>query len=75
MTPLTKEDLVVGGTYRTKRYRESPFGGNNDRNIVWMDDHRVQYNSDTVKIGQSYPIVAIEVFLRWAKEKVKVKEK
>jgi len=67
--PLTKEDLQVGGVYRAKRYREW-FHHNNDRRIVWMGDTTVQYNSDTVKIGQHYPRIDIEKFLRWAKEKV-----
>ena len=65
--PLTEKDLKVGRTYRAKRYREW-FNCNNDRNIVWMGNTTVQYNSDTVKIGQHYPRVDIEKFLRWAKE-------
>jgi len=68
--PLTKEDLKVGGVYRAKRYREFPFGGSNDRNILWMDEYEVQYNSDSVKIGRRYPKISIGAFLRWAKEKV-----
>lgn len=67
--PLTKKDLKIGRTYRAKRYRQL-WMGNNDRHIVWMskDRTRVQYNSDTVKIGRRYPIIDIEKFLRWAKE-------
>ena len=66
---LTKEDLKVGRIYRGKRFRQF-FGGNNDRRIVWMSDTKVQYDSDTVKMGRRFPIVDIEVFLRWAKEKI-----
>ena len=68
--PLTKEDLQVGGIYRAKRYREW-LHLNNNRRIVWMGDATVQYDSDTVRIGQHYPRIDIEKFLRWAKEKVK----
>lgn len=73
---LTKEDLKVGSTYRAKRYREimmsfNTLGGNNDRTIVWMSDTKVQYDSDTVRIGRRLPTIGIEVFLRWAKEEIK----
>jgi len=67
---LTKEDLVVGATYRGKRFVEGPFGGNNDRYILWMSDTKVQYDSDTVRDGANYPTVPIEKFLKWAKKRV-----
>jgi len=71
---LTKEDLKVGSTYRAKRYREC-LGKSNDRIIVWMNDRRVQYDSDTVKIGRHFPKIDIEMFLRWAKEEIKEEKK
>ena len=77
---LTKEDLKVGSTYRAKRYKEvmisfNRLGSNNDRIIVWMSDTKVQYDSDTVKMGRRFPIVDIEKFLRWAKEEIKEEKK
>lgn len=70
---LTEADVKVGKTYRAKRFVQG-FSGNNDRYVLWIspDRRKVQYDSDTVRRGRSYPIVGMDVFLRWAKEEVKV---
>ena len=63
---LTKENLKVGKLYRAKRYRKFWYG-NNDRIILWMSDTELQYDSNTIRQGWSYPKTSIEKFLKWAK--------
>ena len=69
---ITEADIVVGGTYRAKRYREYIFGCNNDRCVLWISEDRtkVQYDSSTVKIGQRRPIIPMEKFVKWTKERI-----
>ena len=75
MTELTKDDIKEGHWYRAKRYREGLFGNtNNDRKVIWMSGDKVQYDSDTVKIGQRRPTITIEKFLNWAKRELKEDE-
>jgi len=68
---LTESDIVVGGTYRAKRFREL-FGCTNDRYILWISEDRalVQYDSDTVRNGRHYPKTTMSAFLNWARERV-----
>ena len=65
-TKLTVADLRVDATYKGKR------SGTADRVIVYLNpaSGRVQYDSDSVGMGQQRPMVPIEDFLRWAKEEV-----
>ena len=69
---LRPEDIVVGGLYRAKRFKQGPFGGDNDRVVLWKDQLGVelQYDSDTVGLGRSYPKVSVEAFCRWASHRV-----
>jgi len=69
-TELKREDIKVGHTYRAKRFMEYPFGGNNDRYILFIGRDTVQYDSDTVKDGRQYPQVPMERFLKWDKSEV-----
>lgn len=69
---LLEKDLVVGKTYRGKRYLENFLGKNNNRRILWMGSNEVQYDADNIKDGRHYPTVSIEKFLKWAKEEVKI---
>ena len=73
---LTEKDIVVRQTYRAKRFREW-LGFTNDRTVLWIGTsldrsanqvRKVQYDSDTVKDGRSYPIIEMAKFLKWAKE-------
>jgi hypothetical protein len=70
-TELKPEDIAYGKWYRGKRFREG-FFVNNDRVVVWISPDRkeVQYDSDTVKMGQRRPVISMEKFLKWAKEEV-----
>lgn len=72
---LTKDDLVVGKWYRAKRHLESAFS-NNDRQIVYLssDKTQVQYDGDTVKMGQRRPVVDVEKFLKWAERVITQEE-
>lgn len=69
---LNPEDIKVGKTYRAKRFKAGPFGGTNDRLVLWVsrDKTQVQYDSDTVTTGRHYPKVSMEAFIKWAKEAV-----
>ena len=72
-TELKQEDIAVGKWYRAKNFRAGIFGNvNNDRVVLWISPDRaeVQYDSDTVKMGQRRPVVSMEKFLKWAKEEV-----
>lgn len=67
------EDVLAIKVERGKNYRAGIFGTtNNDRVVVWISPDRkeVQYDSDTVKMGQRRPVVSMEKFLKWAKEEV-----
>lgn len=73
-TELKPEDIAYGKWYRGKRFKEIGIFGNvnNDRMVVWISPDRkeVQYDGDTVKIGQRRPVVSMERFLKWAREEV-----
>jgi hypothetical protein len=79
---LTEEDIQAGKLYRAKRFRELPFGGDNDRRVLWIGEGwkgktygtLVQYDSHTVRLGRHYPKTTMEAFLKWAKHEV-VEEK
>ena len=67
MTYLTPDDIKVGKWYRAKRYREYGFGSNNDRKVVWISPSRmrVQFDSDTIRVGYHLPCITMEKFLKW----------
>ena len=75
---LTMENLEVGSWYRAKKIRKDFWGQPNDRQVLWLGKQMyqgkytdcVQYDSNTVKDGRRYPIVSVEAFLKWAKEKI-----
>jgi len=59
-------ELKVGHIYEAKRPRVATISGLlDDRQIVWMSDTKVQYDSPMVKYGQRLPIISKESFLRW----------
>lgn len=70
---LKAEDIVVGKTYRAKRFRGYPTW-NNDRVVLWTNGTQVQYDSDTVRQGGRYPRVSMEAFLKWAAREVTPEE-
>jgi hypothetical protein len=53
--------------YRAKKPRRIVDGGYNDRYVVWIsnDGRSIQYDSPTIGIGRSYPIIPIEKFQVW----------
>lgn len=68
---MLKDDLIVGHVYSAKR--PVVVGANsfyNDRQILWIGEAYIQYDSPTVKAGRNYPKVLIEKFLKWAKEDI-----
>lgn len=68
---LKAEDIQVGKTYRAKRPVQYLFGDYNDRTVIWMGANgTVQYDGPAVKIGQKYPSVSMEKFLKWASHEV-----
>ena len=72
-TELKPEDIAVGKWYRGKKFKEGIFGNmNNDRVVRWISPDRkeVQYDSDTVKLGQRRPTVSMEKFVKWVKDEV-----
>ncbi|HHF6382291.1 hypothetical protein [Haemophilus influenzae] len=71
MSELTKNDLKIGRFYSAKQpQRFGFFRLLNDREIIWLSDTHVKYDSPSVKFGAKYPIVTIERFLKWVKEDV-----
>jgi hypothetical protein len=72
-TELKPEDITVGKWYRGKNFRAGIFGNiNNDRVVVWISPNRteIQYDGDTVKMGQRRPIIPMEKFMKWVKDEV-----
>jgi len=68
---MLKSDLIVNHIYAAKRPSSvGLFGYYNDRQILWMGELSVQYDSPTVKDGRPYPKVSIENFLKWAGEDI-----
>ena len=63
---MKAEDIHVHGVYRGKRR------GVSDRFVMFISSDRsvVQYDSDAVRIGQHFPSVSMDKFLRWAKEEI-----
>lgn len=73
MTDLTKADLRVGNIYAAKRPNKIYIGFDeywNDRQIIYLSDHSVQYDGPSVAFGRNYPTVSIEKFLKWVKDDV-----
>lgn len=64
--PLAMEDIKVGHTYRGKKQRVGPFGASDDRVVLYAQAGRVQYDSDTVRMGRHYPTVTLDEFRFWA---------
>ncbi len=71
MTDITSEDLKKGSTYRAKRPRRICGRQYNDRTIVHLSTTRVQYDGPAVHMGQHYPMVSVEKFLKWAGHEIK----
>ncbi len=69
---MTKEDLKVGHVYSAKKPQVTGLFTSfwNDRQIRWIGESTVQYDSPTLKQGYKYPRIKIAAFLRWAKEDV-----
>lgn len=76
MSDLTANDILPGHTYRAKRPYRVVGGGFNDRTVTWVNDQqtRVQYDSPVVKMGQHFPVVSMDHFLKWAGKEVSAPE-
>ena len=71
--PITKDDLKVGAIYRANRPSKLWNGvglAYNDREIIHMDGVSIQYDGPAVRLGQRYPKISIERFLKWAAHEV-----
>lgn len=61
--------LTVGRTYRAKkpgRIADFPSPLVNDRTIIWIGQHELQYDGPSVRLGSKYPRMSIELFRQWA---------
>lgn len=66
---LSPQALKTGRVYRGKNPR--CFNGYfNDRQIIWMNEERVQYNGPAVAAGHNYPIIPMSRFPQWASHDV-----
>jgi hypothetical protein len=65
---MTEADLKVNHVYRAKRPAASGFIDRvyNDRQIIWIGDLTVQYDSPVIPHGQHYRRIGIQQFLKWA---------
>ena len=72
MVVLIAEDLKVGHFYKAKHPQSCGLFPSlrNDRQIVWMDGEKVQYDSPSVKMGRLLPYATKKQFLKWVKEDV-----
>jgi hypothetical protein len=71
---LDVEDLKVGNIYKGKRRTKtySDFGEHvyNDRRIISVNIHGVQYDSPSIRVGQARPHIDTNEFLHWLKSDV-----
>lgn len=75
---LTAKDIVVGKTYRAKRFTETHHilaTLNNDRIVRWISPtkDKIQYDSDTVQMGRKLPIIPMVTFLKWVSHEITTK--
>jgi hypothetical protein len=61
--------IEVGKIYRAKNPANA-HGFYNDRQVLWCDENKVQYDSPAVAIGRRQPIVDREKFEKWAGQDV-----
>lgn len=58
-------NLIVGHAYRAKKPGNAG-GYVNDRQLTWIGDVEVQYDSPAVKHGMKYKRMPKQAFLEWA---------
>ncbi len=59
--------FAVGMVFEAKKPKRIGFRGLwNDRQILYVGDGLIQYDSPTVKHGRKYPTVTTEEFEKWA---------
>lgn len=67
-------EIKVGNVYSAKRPRETYLPGEGrficDRQVIYYDGFRVQYDSPSIKPGQKYPMVSEADFLKCEKENI-----
>lgn len=64
-------EFKVGCVYRAKKPSTvGVFRYLNDRQILWMDDVTIQYDSPAVGFGRKFPKVSREKFEKWAGSEV-----
>ncbi len=68
--PAEELELKVGATYRARHPHKLQNGELNDREVVYMDEFRVQYDGPAVHFGQRYPAVSVQKFRKWAGKEV-----
>lgn len=59
-------ELIHGHVYEAKKPQKTFLGFYNDRQITYLSDTQVQYDSPTVCLGGKYPTIAREKFEKWA---------
>lgn len=59
--------FAIGKVFEAKKPKRIGFSGLwNDRQILYIGDGLIQYDSPSVKHGRKYPAVSIEEFEKWA---------
>lgn len=62
-------DIIKGHIYRAKKpKRARSIAGDffNDRSVLYVSEHSVQYDSPTLGFGRRYPTISREKFEAWA---------
>jgi hypothetical protein len=59
-------EIVRGRAYRAKKPRQAGFGYVNDRQVLWVGESTVQYDSPSMSNGRRYPSIDKEKFEKWA---------
>ena len=64
-------DIVRGHVYRAKRPKPVGFSEVfDDRQVLYVTDTKVQYDSPTVRDGRKYPTIDHAKFTKWVGEDV-----
>ena len=69
---MNKEDLKLNRVYCSKRPKKVGVYQDlyDDRQVFYLSETLVQYDSPTVRNGRKYPFTTIEKFLKWADKDV-----
>lgn len=76
---MTAAEIKRGHVYRAKHPRKRYTLGLGDhftdREVVYVDERRVQYDGPHIKLGQHFPTVSMDEFLAWVGKDVTEQER